>query len=78
MTPISLVVPIMKTNYSEILTLNIDYYVQVCYPFKPKYPKVVTVNSKRIFGQGEWEVHASFSQVKHVHSLLYRLSCIVS
>ena len=28
MTPISLIVPIMKANYSEILTLNIDYYVQ--------------------------------------------------
>ena len=28
MTPISLIVPIMKVNYSEILTLNIDYYVQ--------------------------------------------------
>ena len=28
MTPISLMVPIMKANYSEILTLNIDYYVQ--------------------------------------------------
>ena len=27
MTPISLIVPIMKANYSEILTLNIDYYV---------------------------------------------------
>ena len=28
MTPISLIVPIMKANYSEILMLNIDYYVQ--------------------------------------------------
>ena len=28
MTPISLIVPIMKANYSEILKLNIDYYVQ--------------------------------------------------
>ena len=78
MTSISLIVPIMKANYSEILTLDIDYYVQVCYPFKPKYPKILTVNSKQIFGQDEWEVHVSFSQVKHVHSLPYRLSCIVS
>ena len=77
MTPISLIVPIMKANYSEILTLNIDY-VQVCYLFKPKYPKILTVNSKQIVGQGKWEVHASFSQVKHVHSLPYGLSCIVS
>ena len=28
MTPISLIVPIMKENYSEIMMLNIDYYVQ--------------------------------------------------
>ena len=28
MTPISLIVPIMKANYSEIMMLNIDYYVQ--------------------------------------------------
>ena len=49
MTPISLIVPIMKANHSEILTLN-DYYV-VCYPLKPKYPKILTVNSKQLFGQ---------------------------
>ena len=43
MTPISLIVPIhiMKANYSEILMLNIDYYIQ----------KIFTVNSKQIFGQ---------------------------
>ena len=28
MTPVLLIVPIMKANYSEILMLNIDYYVQ--------------------------------------------------
>ena len=77
MTPISLIVPIMKANYSEILTLIIDY-VQCAIHLKPKYPKILTVNSKQIVGQDEWEVHASFSQVKHVHSLPYRLSCIVS
>ena len=53
MTPISLIVivPIMKVNYSETLTLNIDYYVcTVHYPFKPKYPNILNVNSKQIFG----------------------------
>ena len=50
MTPISLIVAIMEENYSEILTLNIDHYCTVCYPFKPpKYPKILTVNSKGIF-----------------------------
>ena len=51
MTPISLIVPIMKANYSENLMLNIDYYIilcTVCYPFNPKYPKILIVNSKRI------------------------------
>ena len=28
MTPISLIVPIMEADYSKIMTLNIDYYVQ--------------------------------------------------
>ena len=28
MIPISLIVPIMETEYSEIMTLNIKYYVQ--------------------------------------------------
>ena len=52
MTPNSLIVPIMKANYPEVLILNIDYYVQyICYPFKPKYPKILIVNSKQIFGQ---------------------------
>ena len=51
-TPISLIVPIMKVNYSEILMLNINYYVRtVCYPFKPKCPKILTVNGKQIFSQ---------------------------
>ena len=52
MTPISLIVPIMKANYSEILTLNIDYYVQCVIRLNQStYLKILTVNSKRIFDQ---------------------------
>ena len=42
----------MKANYSEILTLNIDYYVQCAIRLnQSSYPKILTINSKQIFGQ---------------------------
>ena len=37
MTPISLIVPIMKENHSEILMLKIDYHVR--YAIHLKYQK---------------------------------------
>ena len=49
MTPISLIVPIMKANYSEILMLNIDY-VQCVIRLNQSTQKF-SLNSKRIFGR---------------------------
>ena len=50
MTPISLIVAITKANHSKILMLN-DYYVQCAIRLNQSTQKILTVNSKRIFGQ---------------------------